>query len=142
MDEKDTKICREVRAELARRGLNFTEVAKILDVTLSAVTNQLNGRHFGRNNAKKWADAFGFSEFFLITGEGALVPSREHSEHLEQRGTDAGRDGVFLPSETLELYTAMANSIQNLTELLKMSGVTSMPITPSKKEYSLKSKKI
>ena len=77
MSEIDKKICREVRAELARRGLTFTKVAEILGVTLSSVTNQMNGRHFGRKNAEKWAETFGFSATFLMTGEGTLVPGVE-----------------------------------------------------------------
>ena len=77
MSEIDEKICREVRAEFARRGLTFKKVAEILGVTLSSVTYQMNGRHFGRSNAKKYAEAFGFSATFLMYGTGSLVPGVE-----------------------------------------------------------------
>ena len=138
MSEIDKKICREVRAELARRGLTFTKVAEILGVTLSSVTNQMNGRHFGRKNAEKWAEAFGFSATFLMTGEGALVPG-ELEAPTAPASPSAG--GVFIPTETLELYNSMAESIRNLTELLKMRGGVSSFVYDEKNIYHRNEKK-
>lgn len=48
------------------------EAAKILDVQQAAVSNQLNGRPFGKNSAAKWNKAFGFRINWLLTGEGPM----------------------------------------------------------------------
>lgn len=117
---KDSKeVGLEVKAYFAKKGIKMDDVARILGTTPQTVTTQLSGRTFGRNTAKKWAETFGFSATFLMTGEGTLVPGE-----LEAPAAPASpaAGGVFIPSETLDLYNSMAESIRNLTELLKMKG--------------------
>ena len=52
------------------------DIAEVLDITQSAVSNQLNGRPFGINSAKKWSKAFGFSINWLTTGEGSMFTKK------------------------------------------------------------------
>lgn len=67
-------IGNSIRAYFRDTRLSLTQVSEILGVTLPAVTNLLNGkRNFGINTAKKWSEAFGFSESYLRTGEGSLL---------------------------------------------------------------------
>ena len=120
---KDSKeVGLEVKAYFAKKGIKMADVARILGTTPQTVTTQLSGRTFGRNTAKKWAETFGFSATFLMTGEGSLVPGEPVAAPATSVSGGVGGDGVFIPAETLELYNSMAESIRNLTELLKMKG--------------------
>ena len=61
------------------------DIANVLDITQAAVSNQLNGRPFGINSAKKWSKVFGFSINWLTTGEGAMFIDKKpmHSLHAD-----------------------------------------------------------
>ena len=70
-------ICSKLKDYFIENGLKQCEIAEILDVTQSAVSNQLNGRPFGVNSAKKWSKAFGFSIVWLTTGEGPMLVNKK-----------------------------------------------------------------
>jgi transcriptional regulator with XRE-family HTH domain len=70
---KEKEICLEIKAYLARKGITIKEAAALLGGTPQTVTSQLSGRTFGRNSARRYAEVFGFSETYLMTGEGQLV---------------------------------------------------------------------
>lgn len=57
-------------------GLSQQEAASVLGVQQAAVSNQLNGRPFGKNSAAKWNKAFGFREIWLMTGEGPMFDTQ------------------------------------------------------------------
>lgn len=124
------EIAIEVCAEFRRRGINQMKAAEMLGIKPNGLSLYLTGkRAFGSNIARKWAEAFGFSATFLMTGEGSLVPGE-----VEAPAPMAAQDGgVFIPAETLELYNSMAESIRNLTELLKMRGGVSAFVYDEKK---------
>lgn len=65
-------IGNKIKEYFSEIGMSQTEVAAVLDVQQAAVSNQLNGRRFGKNNAAKWSKAFGFRANWLITGEGPM----------------------------------------------------------------------
>lgn len=65
-------IGNKIKEYFAEIGMSQIEVAKILDVHQAAVSNQLNGRPFGKNSAAKWNKAFGFRINWLLTGEGPM----------------------------------------------------------------------
>ena len=114
------EIAREVRREFDLRGISLKKAAEMLGVAVGGLSLYTKGkRPFGSNIAKKWEETFGFSATFLMTGEGSLVPGEQEAP-TAPASTAAG--GVFIPAETLELYNSMAESIRNLTELLKMKG--------------------
>ena len=48
-----SEICLKIKSYFEENGLKQSDIAKILDVTQAAVSNQLNGRAFGINAAKK-----------------------------------------------------------------------------------------
>ena len=60
-----------------------------------------------------YADLFGFDANYLITGVGTLLP-----EQAEERPLPKVQEGVFIPAETLKMYTSMAQSIDRLTQLV------------------------
>ena len=65
-------IGNKIKEYFAEIGMSQIEAAKILDVQQAAVSNQLNGRPFGKNSAAKWNKAFGFRINWLLTGEGQM----------------------------------------------------------------------
>lgn len=70
--ETSTYICFKLKDYFIENGMKQCDIADVLDITQSAVSNQLNGRPFGINSAKKWSKAFGFSINWLTTGEGSM----------------------------------------------------------------------
>lgn len=59
-------------------GMSQQEAASVLGVQQAAVSNQLNGRPFGKNSAAKWNKAFGFRKIWLMTGEGPMFDTQTH----------------------------------------------------------------
>lgn len=78
-----THISNKLKAYFAENGMKQTDIAEVLDVTQSAVSNQLNGRPFGVNSAKKWSKTFGFSINWLTTGEGPMFEQRKPTNILK-----------------------------------------------------------
>lgn len=67
-------------------GISQTDAATRLGVQQAAVSNQLNGRAFGKNSAARWNKAFGFRVNWLLTGEGPMFDPQSpeaHEYHLE-----------------------------------------------------------
>lgn len=75
--EVSTYICLKLKDYFIENGMKQCDIAEVLDVTQSAVSNQLNGRPFGVNSAKKWSKTFGFSISWLTTGEGPMFVNRK-----------------------------------------------------------------
>ena len=93
-------------------GMTLTRVAELLGVTLGAVTNQLRGdRYFGRYNAEKYAELFGFSANYLMTGEGQL----SNHEHLVIQEPEEGKASA---QEKVERLLATIESQQRTIEIL------------------------
>lgn len=65
-------IGKKIKEHFSEIGMSQMEIARILNVHQAAVSNQLNGRAFGKNSAAKWNKAFGFRINWLLTGEGAM----------------------------------------------------------------------
>ena len=70
-------IGKKIKEYFSEAGISQIEVAKTLNVQPAAVSNQLNGRPFGKNSAAKWSSAFGFRTNWLITGEGPMFDPQE-----------------------------------------------------------------
>lgn len=85
---KVKEIGQKVKEYFAEVGLSQHDVANKLGVQQAAVSNQLNGRPFGKNSAAKWNRAFGFRVNWLITGEGPMfdtnTPDAAHEYDLEE----------------------------------------------------------
>ena len=66
------EIGRTIKEYFTEIGISQMEAANILGVQQAAISNQLNGRAFGKNSAAKWNKAFGFRVNWLLTGEGPM----------------------------------------------------------------------
>lgn len=69
--DKEKEINVAVRRWFKGQGLTRKEAARRLGVQEEAVSMQL-ARHFSPNSARKWSQAFGLSEEFLLTGVGPV----------------------------------------------------------------------
>ena len=62
------------------------ELANILGVAQPYIGRMMKGKQeFGKNTARKWADAFGMSYTFLLTGEGSLF---DQSPDVAEQATE------------------------------------------------------
>lgn len=68
------EVSKAIKRWLEDNGYSLAKVAEIFDSSPQSVSNSLSGERFmGPNLAKKWAEAFGFNEVYLRTGEGQLI---------------------------------------------------------------------
>lgn len=73
--EADNKLS-ELREYLEKQGYTQESIAKRFDVSKQAINALLTGRKpFGKQNAQRWANEFGLSAAWLITGEGEMLAS-------------------------------------------------------------------
>ena len=75
--ETSKYISNKLKDYFSENGMKQSDIANVLDVTQAAVSNQLSGRPFGINAAKKWSKTFGFSINWLTTGEGAMFINKK-----------------------------------------------------------------
>lgn len=79
-------IGKKIKEYFSEIGMSQQEAANILGVQQAAISNQLNGRPFGKNSAARWSKAFGFRKNWLMTGEGPMFDTtieREREYELE-----------------------------------------------------------
>lgn len=77
------EIGQKIKEYFSEMGMSQQEVANVLDVQQAAVSNQLNGRPFGKNSAAKWNKAFGFRTNWLLTGEGPMFEKQMEMSHTD-----------------------------------------------------------
>lgn len=111
--EKMEDVVRHIKAYFREKNLTMNDVANMMGVSQAAVSGQLSGRPIGRNIAKRYNELFGFDINYLMTGVGSLFPEGERTQAPTPKG-----DGVFIPTETLQMYKDMAQSIRLLSELV------------------------
>lgn len=76
MIKDQKKFCDDLKLFFKSQGLTQNEIAERLGVSQSFVGMLLTGRKaFGKTTAQTWADEFGLSAAWLLTGEGAMLGS-------------------------------------------------------------------
>ena len=91
------KIDEKIREYITKNGISITEMAKKAKVSPAYMSQIVNGKKLlGKRQAKNFHELFGFSEDFLLTGNGSLFASNETSEE----GSNKPTNGEFpLPKE-------------------------------------------
>ncbi len=79
----ELEIGKKIKEYFSEIGMSQMDAAEKLGVQQAAVSNQLNGRAFGKNSAAKWNAAFGFRTNWLLTGEGPMFDSQFEGAHEE-----------------------------------------------------------
>ena len=89
------KICLEIKMYLKEHGISIADAAKMMGEPESFAYNSLSGQSgFGAERAKKWAEAFGFNEVYLRTGEGQLFPNKKNEGHKEKSDMEKAIEAI------------------------------------------------
>lgn len=130
-------IGKKIKEYFSEIGMSQQEVARVLNVQQAAVSNQLNGRPFGKNSAAKWNKAFGFRINWLLTGEGSMfddASSGKNEVQISASNTDV------LQSESIPVIPAKLFRVPdlNIFEYVTHSDtVDRMPSVPHFQKHDL-----
>lgn len=114
---------------LEKKGFTQPRMAEMLGVSVPYVNAVLLGKKpLGKKNAKKWANLFGLSEHFLLTGEGSpaidtkdLPISQTGADSLPDSRKDEGIDQSSLVNALLAAKDETIASLrQQITEQKEM----------------------
>lgn len=118
-----TNIGMEMRTYLESLGYVQSDVAAKLQITQGAVSAYYKGKPFGKNAAKKWSDAFGFRENWLLTGEGAMLKSTEPSKSTEEETTPNNSLIEYLQRKVAELESKVDKLNDEKADLLQENAI-------------------
>lgn len=119
---ENIRIGQEIRTYLENKGYVQSQVAEILQITQGAVSAYYRGKPIGKNSAKKWSDAFGFRENWLITGEGSMLLGDQETPAPEQ-ATPNGSLIDYLQRKIAELEGKIDKLNEEKAELLQENAV-------------------
>ena len=100
-DDKIREINKAVVRWLKYQDISYEEAARRLGTCIGAVYNQTSTRHFTPKMARRWHEAFGLSERYLLTGEGTLV-DRQNGYRKVVDENEALRGIIVTQKRTLE----------------------------------------
>ena len=129
-------IGNKIKEYFAEIGMSQIEAAKILDVQQAAVSNQLNGRPFGKNSAAKWNKAFGFRINWLLTGEGPMIDkdSEQAKEYNIEDHPELNHDDA-IPVVPARLFRAPEIDIYEY--VINSTTVEKLPPVPHFQKHEL-----
>lgn len=130
------EIATAVKRYLGGQGMTLTDAGEVLGLGRSAISGQLKGnRPFGKAAARRWADAFGFNEHYLRTGEGTLFadgqpasPATAPAPSPTPRTAPASED-VVIPAAVADMYRNMSATILSQQETIQLLVRSSLPST-------------
>lgn len=134
-----TYISQKLKEYFYENGMKQKDIADALDVTQTAVSNQLNGRPFGVNSAKKWSKMFGFSINWLTTGEGPMFTTRKPMNVLEADGTEIMHPKRHTDGEipVIPAWMFRAPSTDIYKSVMSDPNVETLPVVPHFSEHEL-----
>lgn len=103
---------------LEKKGYTQPRMAEMLGVSVPYVNAVLLGKKpLGKKNAKKWANLFGLSEHFLLTGEGSPAIDTKDLP-ISQTGADSLPDNHSIDQSSLvnALLAAKDETIASLRQ--------------------------
>ena len=118
-------ICRAVAKDLKKRGFTQAKAAELMEIDPKAVANQISGkRAFGKKAARRYAQAFGYSEAFLLHGEGTLMGTPKE----EPAATEAV---ILTQAQFQQLIQRIASLENDVTRLKRQSPIIIPPVKAS-----------
>lgn len=130
------EIGRTIKEYFTEIGISQMEAANILGVQQAAISNQLNGRAFGKNSAAKWNKAFGFRVNWLLTGEGPMFDTQSstvNEYHIEEH-PELNHD-EDIPVVPARLFRAPEINIYEY--VMNSSSVERLPPVPHFQKHDL-----
>lgn len=130
------EIGKTIKEYFTEIGISQTEAANMLGVQQAAISNQLNGRSFGKNSAAKWNKAFGFRINWLLTGEGPMFDTQSASSneyHIEDH-PELNHDND-IPVVPARLFRAPDINIYEY--VMNSSSVERLPPVPHFQKHDL-----
>lgn len=130
------EIGKKIKEYFSEMGMPQQEVAKILNVQQAAVSNQLNGRPFGKNSAARWSSAFGFRINWLLTGEGPMFEPQEnfHTDGMLEDHPELNHDDD-IPVVPARLFRAPEINIYEY--VMNSTSVDRLPPVPHFQKHDM-----
>ena len=101
---------RKLKQFFESKGLNQQEIADMLGVSSAYINAILNGKKtLGKKNAEKFANLFGLSKSFLLTGEGELLQS---DDVVQDPVCESTADMVELYAQRIRLVDDLRQSLR------------------------------
>jgi transcriptional regulator with XRE-family HTH domain len=122
---ENIRIGQEIRTYLENKGYVQSQVAEILQITQGAVSAYYRGKPIGKNSAKKWSEAFGFRENWLITGEGSMLLEEKSSQDAPIPEQTASNNSLidYLQRKIAELESKVDKLNDEKAELLQENAI-------------------
>lgn len=129
-------IGQRIKEYFKEKGTSQQDAAKILNVQQAAISNQLNGRPFGKNAAGKWNRAFGFRINWLLTGEGPMFDTEGEAEHeyFIENHPELNQEN-YIPVIPAKLFRAPDINIHEY--ILHAENVDKLPTVPHFQKHDL-----
>lgn len=130
------EIGQKIKEYFSEMGMSQQDVAKALDVQQAAVSNQLNGRPFGKNAAAKWSRTFGFRLNWLLTGEGPMFDTQDmpHTDGMYEDHPELNHE-EDIPVIPARLFRAPEINIYEY--VINSSSVDRLPPVPHFQKHDM-----
>jgi SOS-response transcriptional repressor LexA len=132
---------KKLRLFLKDNNITQENAATRLGITVGAVNALLTGkRDFGRKSAAAWADEFGLSEYWLMTGQGEMLLTNEKNDTSVRNVSVVNFDmkGGYQANEVVDMNEYAVSSMPLSSELahegdfiMQVSGDSMSPKFPA-----------
>lgn len=112
------KFCDDLKEFFRVRGLTQNDIAERLGVSQSYIGMLMSGnKAFGKNTAQSWAEEFGLSMAWLLTGEGSMFPGNVQNN---QNGDNFQGDGMTVNKTDAEFFALLRKKDEQIDRLLSI----------------------
>lgn len=126
MENDKKKFCEDLKEFFKAQGLTQQNIAERFGVSQQYVASLLNGTTtFGKKVAHKWAEEFGLSEAWLLTGIGGITTGNIVQNNLS--GDNYQGNGISVHKGDEDLIDQLKEKDRQIDRLLriieKMQGI-------------------
>lgn len=117
-DLQPIEISKKIKEYFKEKGITQDVLAATLGVSQAAVWAQLNGKPFGKKQAKKWEDAFGIKSTWLLTGEGQMIKNLQNVSESDQISIISEEQTEYNTHFEYSAIEAQDKMIENLLKMI------------------------